>query len=303
MIRVPALILALFSGGASYATECTALRNAGVAIIGRELGVRSEGVLTQEDDTCRLDGLEFGRGDPFVYHLGTLQWRTEGVAELMAGESGLVEIAVNLTGGRFLLDSDNPWPDYIFNQTQRRSQIDGELLAQWDMSAGRLDLNRAEVEFPGGSSISITYGLSGLGQNALSGRLSGLDGLVVGDFNAVLKNQGYFDGTILAFLAGWLAEEPNPEVAVGAQLERLKSQISELPSPVFPRETREALTAMLDDGPTPHGELSISIDGPGLPLDRFVGLGLSRGLVDLPALRQAFRDHVVRVQFTPTPPQ
>ena len=169
----------------------------------------------------------------------------------------------------------------------------------WDISAGRFTADPIRLTFADGSFFEIVQTLNGLDRTSLMGLLSDLSGLVLADATVRVRNNGVFDSMIAAQLAARFRDvEGDPDAVLNAALFELLDKVDRLPSEVLDGRSLQSIHQMFSDGPIPQGEVVVSLTGPGLPLDRFVGLGLSAGLPDAPGIRRAFQDQNLTVRYT-----
>ena len=265
--------------------------------------VLARGRVLDGPEHCRVMDAVVTNGPHIRVELGSLRWRKGGFAAILTGGGGPVTIDVDLDRARIVPQTRDPWVGYVLDQQNRRNFVAARLRADWDIAAGALTIREASVDFPGDNGVAIAGRVQGLGAEILTGQVSGLAALVLRDWEITAQNTGYFDGMIMGFVLGAQDAGSDPHTVETRLRNAALGRIAHLPPGVFDAGTRDALSALARAAPLPWGRVTLRLDaGEGLPLSRFIPLGLAPDPFAAAALARAFGGARLDVAFVPAMP-
>ena len=291
--------LMLLAPAVSHAA-CVDQRNLALNTIAQQgFQVEAVGELTDADSRCRLDDLRLVSGT-LEATVDRVAWHLAGTENLATAE-GEVSLSLQVSGLRLTARVDDPWLNYMMAQQNRRNAIDARVETSWDLTEGHAELSQFEIDLPGENRFDLAYAVNGLTPQTLTGSSEALGAIGFERLKLEIEHRGFADAMILGFLVTQLQRLPgSPEALVAATKIEAQAIVGDLPDTVFDENTKNALISLIEEGPTPWGDLSLSITAdPDLPLSRLIDLGLETDTLAPEALERAFDGVEVRLRFQP----
>lgn len=293
---------AVLAATPTLADACDVERDVLLGTLARNgFAVETEGSFTETFGACRVRDMVLA-GPTLTLDIGMLEWDLDGLAALQGG-AGAAKLTASLDNLRMIPSVDDPWIGYMLREQNRRNTIDGTLSVSWDMDAARLELETLTLDMPGANALSVSLRASGVSPAILTGGPANAATAAVERLELVVTNQGFADGLILSALAGAMSGLPGtPESQMTATRRDAKAVVADLPDTIVNPSSKAALSALVDEAPTPWGTLAITLAAdPPLPLLRFPALAVSSNPFDPAALGFAFDGATIDVTFDPAP--
>ncbi len=260
-MRALAVLALLAAPAAAQSTDCAALSDF-AAPFALDAGI-SLPPAVQDGGGCLWSGVTWTADGDYGQRVSVETLRLNGV--------GLDRLALRQMPGRIELRVTGlqvgaKVPDAVFDwalQVQgQRKRIDIDLLLTHDPEAQRLVLERLDADFPGDNRISLSWQMTGLDLTTFETFRSTLGGLAPRQMDLVVQSNGLFEDWALMPLAPFLLTDGDVPAQVQAARVRALEVVDTLlvmaPDLLTPG-SREALSALLDDLPTPSGTLTLSM--------------------------------------------
>lgn len=229
------------------------------------------------DGWCEALVPRFALNDYQDIGIAALRWRAEGIDRLI--EQGLppLSLEVEIDDLRFITKTGDPVSDYAMDLMMRPYTTDASLSVHWDADALAVLVDRADIILPGTNSISLTGRIDRVDLSDLAALQTSAGRAGIGALSLSIVSNGMFETYGAVPLAGALLDGDS-DVPFGdqviAHIALAKAFLSEVPEDILPEDSRAALAALLDEMPTPAGQLDLTVAAdPPLGPARFLTLG------------------------------
>lgn len=268
-MRALALLALLAAPAAAQSTDCAALADF-VAPFALNVGI-SLPPAVQDDGGCLWSGVTWTADGDYGQRVSVETLRLDGIGldQLMLPQMP-ERIELRVTGLQVGAKVPDAVVDWALQVQGQRKRIDIDLVLTHDPVAQRLVLERLDADFPGDNRISLSWQMTGLDLTTFETFRSTLGGLGPRQMDLVVQSNGLFEDWALMPLAPLLLTDGDVPAQVQAARVRALEVVDTLlvmaPDLLTPG-SREALSALLDDLPTPSGTLKLSMTSqpPALP--------------------------------------
>ncbi len=259
----------------------------------------------EADGWCRVEALEILTGGEYQpdVKIGSLEWRGTGVQGLFDGSVPPEALDLRFRDFRLGFKTPDPVMTYLIQAQAGHSNIDGDLAATWDPAKRRLEVTRADLDFPGDNAIRMTASVSNVDLSSLGAMQMSLTGFAVNRLRFEVQSNGLFEGYFLMPIGALLlegAEDPADEAA--AMKEEFDELLADLPEAAFPAQTKAAFAAVAAEMPNPAGTLTVEVAsdagfGPA-QLTKYVLYGLPTSVAEIDHILSEMQ---VAADYVPAP--
>lgn len=227
---------------------------------GRPATLAPDGSIGADESGCFATGLVVRLNSRMDLRIGFLGWSGTGLQDWVAGHGLPLSLNVTLRNAYFATRiPGHKAYEWSTNITQRRFAASGAFNARWDPKVGRLFVDRLELR-GAGNGIALSGILGGIPPEPSQARLQMVR---LKALDARIDMAGVFEVLVLVpFVAGFMADEPDPASAFARYIALLRRYIAPLPEPQFDGATKAALNGFLSSLPSPTGRLSVTFDAP-----------------------------------------
>jgi hypothetical protein len=225
----------------------------------------------QDDGGCLWSGVTWTADGDYGQRVSVETLRLDGIGLDQLTLPQMPErIELRVTGLQVGAKVPDAVVDWALQVQSQHKRIDIDLALTHDPVAQRLVLERLDADFPGDNRISLSWQMTGLDLTTFETFRSTLGGLAPRQMDLVVQSNGLFKDWALMPLAPLLLTDGDVPAQVQAARVRALEVVDTLlvmaPDLLTPG-SREALSALLDDLPTPSGTLKLSMTSqpPALP--------------------------------------
>ena len=214
-----------------------------------------------DDGWCQIDDLTLPMDQSSAFSVETLRWRASDMARV--AELGLPPRSLEIAGIGFAVvaQTGDPVFDYLLELQSSAADSGFGLSVRWDGVQNAVFVDEAYVDFFTGNRIEATARVEGVNLTDQTAMQTSIGSMGLKDLVVTTQLAGWFEAYVALSLGTLLLD--NDGIAPEAQVQKLQEQalevVGNIPDSIVPSTSREALSAFIQDLPTPRGTARLQL--------------------------------------------